>query len=430
MKKMHPAALAGIAVGLGFLLGTLILLCTGRNPLHMLRALFMGVSGINLARGSFNPRYIGEFAVQVLPILLTGLSVGFAFRAGLFNIGAEGQLMAGALAATAAALLLRLPAWIHLPLCLLAGLLGGGLWGAVPGALKAFFGIHEVVLTIMLNYSSLYLSNGVLLHLIGTLDRVKTKPFPASALLRSDFLSGITRGSRLNWGLIPAALAVLAYWLVMEKTSFGFGLRAAGFNKEAARAAGMPVRRDTVLSMSIAGAFAGLAGAVICLGTFGQGRVLPSFEQYGFDGIAVALVGANSAPGILLSALLFGALKTSGPLMQSASIPKEIGGIISSSIVLFVAMQHGIEVLAGRVARRRAGKGHGQASSQKLDQGEGGDSAGVAPARGHNRDEGGDSAGVAPARGHNRDEGGDSAGVAPARGHNRDEGGDSAGVAP
>jgi simple sugar transport system permease protein len=354
--KKRPVLVSLAAVGLGFAVGSIILLCTGRNPMAMFKALFMAVSGINLKTGSFNPRYIGEFVIQVLPILLTGLSVGFAFRTGLFNIGTEGQLMVGGLAATFVALFVKAPIAIHLPLAVLAAMAGGALWGAVPGFLKAFFNIHEVVVSIMLNYTALYFCNFSLLHLIGTVDRIKTKEFPASAVFRDQFLSSLTNGSRLNWAIVPAALAIVAYWFVMEKTSFGYGLRAVGFNKEAARAAGMRVRRDTVLSMAISGAFSGLAGAAICMGTFGLSRYLPGFEGYGLDGIAVALVGANAAPGILLSSLLFGMLKTAGPLMQSAQIPREIGGIISSSIVLFVAMKYGIELVAARSRRAAAAK--------------------------------------------------------------------------
>ncbi len=354
MKKNPQAAMVSlIAICGGFLLGSVILLATGRNPLDMLASLFFAVSGVNLAGPSFNARYIGEFIIQVLPIALTGLSVGFAFRTGLFNIGSEGQLMMGALGATMVALWVRAPAFIHIPLAFLAAFLAGALWGAIPGFLKARFNIHEVVVAIMLNYSALYFSNYFLLYVIGTVDKIKTSPFPASALLQHPLLSAISNGSRLNWGFIPVVLALLAYWFIINKTSFGYELRAVGFNKDAARAAGMSVNRDIVLSMAISGGFAGLAGAVICMGTFGLGRYLPSFEYYGFDGIAVALVGNNDALGILLSSMLFGMLKAAGPLMQSRSIPKEIGGIISSSIVLFVAMKRGIDYLLPKIIRRR-----------------------------------------------------------------------------
>lgn len=332
-----------LAVFLGFILGSLVVIITGKNPLMMFNAIIQGSTGINIARGGFNPRHIGELIIQAMPIILTGLCVGFAFRTGLFNIGAEGQLMVGSLAATAIALTVKAPSIIHVPLVLLAGMAAGAIWGAVPGFLKARFNVHEVVVTIMMNYIALHFNNWTILKVFGSVDRVKTAEFPATALLKDPWLAGITNGSRLNWGFIPVIIAVIAYWFIIEKTTFGYGLRAVGYNKDAAKYAGMKVERNMVLSMVIAGAFAGLAGAIITTGTFSFGRALPAAEGYGFDGIAVALVGMNKAPGILLAGLLFGVLKAAGPLMQSAGIPREIGGIIQASIVMFVAMKLGLE---------------------------------------------------------------------------------------
>lgn len=353
-KRLDKLLVPMLAALAGFLVGAVVIVITGKNPLLMFNAMIQGVTGLNIARGTFNARYIGEFIIQSMPIILTGLSVGFAFRTGLFNIGAEGQLMLGSLAATAVALLVKAPLYIHLPLVLLAGMLAGGLWGAVPGYLKARFNVHEVVVTIMLNYTALHLNNWAILNVLGAADRVKTAAFPASAVLKDRWLESISGGSRLNWGFVPVILAIAAYWFVIEKTTFGYGLRAVGFNKDAAKYAGMKVNRNIVLSMVIAGAFAGLAGAVITTGTFGFGRALSAAEGYGFDGIAVALVGATQAPGILLAGLLFGMLKSAGPLMQSQGIPKEIGGIIQASIVLFVAMKYGIERILGWLRARKS----------------------------------------------------------------------------
>lgn len=344
------------AVALGFLLGSIVVLITGKNPLMMFNAILQGLTGINLARGGFNPRHIGELVIQAMPIILTGLCVGFAFRTGLFNIGAEGQLMVGSLAATTVALTVQAPAILHVPLVLLAGMAAGAVWGAVPGFLKARFNVHEVVVTIMLNYIALHFNNWTILNVFGSVDRVKTAEFPASALLKDPWLESITNGSRLNWGFVPVIIAVVAFWFILEKTTFGYGLRAVGFNKDGARYAGMKVERNMVLSMVIAGAFAGLAGAIITTGTFSFGRALPAAEGYGFDGIAVALVGMNRAPGILLAGLLFGVLKSAGPLMQSAGIPREIGGIIQASIVMFVAMKLGLERILELARGRRAAK--------------------------------------------------------------------------
>ncbi|MDX9958783.1 MAG: ABC transporter permease [Spirochaetia bacterium] len=339
------------AVFLGFVVGAIVVLITGKSPLLMFNAMFQGVTGVNLLRGGFNPRLIGELVVQSMPIVLTGLSVGFAFRTGLFNIGAEGQLMVGALAATTVALTIKAPWIIHMPLVLIAGMAAGAVWGAIPGYLKARYNVHEVVVTIMLNYTALHFNNWTILNVFGSVDRVKTAGFPLSALLKDPRLEALTNGSRLNWGFVPAILAVVLFWFIIEKTTFGYSLRAVGFNKDAARYAGMKVDRNTVMSMVIAGAFAGLAGAIITTGTFSFGRALPAAEGYGFDGIAVALVGMNQAPGILLAGLLFGMLKAAGPLMQSQGIPREIGGIIQAAIVMFVAMKFGIERLlqAGRL---------------------------------------------------------------------------------
>lgn len=341
-----------LAVLLGFLTGALVIVVTGKSPLGMVQAMGRTLTGFDVTGASaYNPYYIGEFLLQSMPIILTGLSIGFAFRTGLFNIGAEGQLMVGSLAAVVVALQVDAPPLVHVLLCLLAAAAAGALWGAIPGYLKARFNVHEVVVTIMLNYVALHFSNWGYTTL-GTVDGVKTNEFPPSASLKSALLTAMTNGSRFNWGFLVVLLSLVAYWFVIEKTTFGFGLRAVGFNKDAARYAGMKVERNTVLSMIIAGAFAGLAGAVITLGTFNFGRVLPSMEGYGMDGIAVALVGGNAAPGILLSGLLFGMLKAAQPLMQTRGIPREISGIIQSSIVLFVAMSLGLETFLNFLRRK------------------------------------------------------------------------------
>lgn len=353
MRKKNALLIPLVAILGGFALGSLVIVATGRSPLAMFQSMLQGATGI-LPDGGFNPRYIGEFIIQAMPIMLTGLSVGFAFRTGLFNIGAEGQLMMGSVAATAVALWVPAPPFIHPILVLLAAAAAGGLWGAVPGWFKARFNIHEVVVTIMMNYIALFINNSMVLYVFGSYDRIKTALFPDSALLKSDWLTAITNGSRLNWGFVPVILSVFLFWFLIEKTTFGFSLRAVGFNKEGARYAGMRVERNIVMSMVIAGVFAGLAGAVLTTGTFNYGRVLPTMEGYGMDGIAVALVGGNAALGIFLSALLFGMLKAAQPLMQSQGVPKDIASIIQASIVLFIAMRLGIDYLISRLRRKQA----------------------------------------------------------------------------
>ena len=159
----------------------------------------------------------------------------------------------------------------------------------------------------------------------------------------------MTNHSRLHWGFILVLIAAFSFWFIIEKTTFGYELRAVGYNPSAAEYAGMKVKRNAALSMAIAGAYAGLAGVVIAIGTFGYGRVISSFENYGFDGIAVALVGGNTALGSIFGGLLFGSLKAAQPIMQSSGIPRDIAIIISSMIILFVAMQNGIKIVLNRM---------------------------------------------------------------------------------
>jgi simple sugar transport system permease protein len=350
-EKNFKIVVPVIAVLMAFVVGTLIMIMTGINPLEAFKAIVRAVSGMNLDKiGTdkfFNPNKIGEFITTMLPIILTGLSVAFAFRTGLFNIGAEGQLIMGAMAATVVSIVIEAPVYIHLPLVILASILAGALWGLIPGYLKAKFNMHEVVVTIMLNYTALYTSNLVLKSLPGS-STVKTVTSNPTGTLRSDFLSDITNGSRLHWGFVLVILAVFAFWYIIEKTTFGYELRAVGFNKEGARYAGMKVNMNIMYSMAIAGAFSGLAGAMISVGTFDYGRVIAAAEGYGFDGIAVALLGGNTALGTIFGGVLFGGLKSSQALMQSNGVPLEIAKIISSLMVLFVAMKFGIQELLKR----------------------------------------------------------------------------------
>ncbi|MCK8059749.1 MULTISPECIES: ABC transporter permease [unclassified Fusibacter] len=350
-EKNFKIVVPMIAVFSAFLVGTIIMLVTGENPLEAFKAILRAITGMNLDKiGTdkfFNSRMFGEFITTMLPITLTGLSVAFAFRTGLFNIGAEGQLMMGAMAATVVSILVKAPVFIHLPLVILASILAGALWGLIPGYLKAKFNMHEVVVTIMLNYTALYTSNLVLKALPGS-DSVKTVKSQVTGTLRSEFLSDLTNGSRLHWGFVLVIIAVFAFWYIIEKTTFGYELRAVGFNKEGARYAGMKVNLNIMYSMAIAGAFAGLAGAMISVGTFDYGRVIAASEGYGFDGIAVALLGGNTAIGTIFGGALFGGLKASQPLMQSNGVPLEIAKIISSLMVLFVAMKFGIQEILKR----------------------------------------------------------------------------------
>jgi simple sugar transport system permease protein len=332
-----------LVVLLGFLAGTIIVLAVGRNPGNMFAALMQAMTGWDLTRGVWNIRYVGEWLALSTPLILTGLSMGFAARAGLFNIGAEGQYIVGLTIAQFGALFLPQIPVLHVALCVLLAAMGAAIWGGIVGWLKARFNASEVVATIMLNYVAFYLSRWVTMAIPGA-NTYKTPNLPQSAQLDSGFLQSLTNGSNLNYGFFIALLSVLAYWWIMERTRLGFSLRATGLNRDAAQASGINANRSAVVSMAVAGAFAGLAGAVVALGSFNFGRVLSGLDNYGFNGIAVALVGNSTGMGIGLSGLLFGLLASGQPLMQSRGIPKEITLIISGLVVVFVSLRAGVRM--------------------------------------------------------------------------------------
>lgn len=332
-----------LVVLLGFLCGTILVLCVGRNPINMFKALLQSMTGYNASRGVWNVRYVGEWLNYSVPFILCGLCMAFAARAGLFNIGGEGQYIMGMTVAQLIAIFGPPVSVLHWLLAILGAILMGAVWGGIVGFLKARFEVSEVVATIMLNYIALYLSRIITLAIPGT-NTFRTPNFPETASLRTGFLTAISNNSSLNLGLFFAIICVVIYWFVMEKTNLGFALRATGFNKDSARYAGIPVVSSVVISMAIAGAFAGLAGGTVALGSFKYGRVISGMDNYGFTGIAVALVGNNTAVGTLLAGLLFGLLTASQTLMQSQGIPKEITFIIQGLIVVFIAIRTGVKM--------------------------------------------------------------------------------------
>ena len=350
------AAMSLIVVALGFLVGTVLVVSVGRDPANMYRAIVQVVTGLDLTRGTWNARYIGEWLVSSTPLVLCGLSMAFAARAGLFNIGAEGQYIVGLTVAQFCAFYLPPLPGLHWVLAVLLGMLAAAAWGGIVGFLKAKYAVSEVVATIMMNYIALYASRYLTMLIPGT-NTYKTPSFPATVRLSNAWLESITNRSRLNTGLFLMLASVLFFWFVMEKTRTGFALRATGFNKDAARCSGINVTRSTVLSMAISGAFAGLAGCVVALGSFGYGRVLAGLDNYGFNGIAVALVGNSTAPGTFLAGLLFGMLQSSQPLMQSRQIPKEVTYIISGLVVVFISLRAGFGLILEARAKQLARKG-------------------------------------------------------------------------
>ncbi|MDR1211692.1 MAG: ABC transporter permease [Spirochaetaceae bacterium] len=345
---------------LGFFVATVLVILVGRNPAGMYSAILQVVTGLSRNRQGqwiWNIRYVGEWLVISMPLILCGFSMGFAGRTGLFNIGAEGQYIAGLTAAQFVALYgPRIP-FLHWQLAVLAAVAAGAVWGGLVGFFKARFNMSEVVATIMMNYIALYGSRIFTMAIPGS-NTFRTPDFPDTAKLSSPLLENLTNGSRLNYGVYLTIIAILFFWLVMGKTRLGYSLRATGFNKDAARYGGISVNSSITTAMAIAGAFAGLAGAIVSTGSFNYGRVLGGQDGYGFDGIAVALVGNSTAAGTALSGLLFGMLKSAQPLMQSRQIPKEITSIIQGLVVVFISLRAGVKIIMEWQMKEKAKKGN------------------------------------------------------------------------
>ncbi|MDR3170599.1 MAG: ABC transporter permease [Treponema sp.] len=351
------AMISVAVVILGFLVGTVLILIVGRNPGGMYQAILQVVSGWDLRRGTQNMRYIGEWLVASMPLILCGFSMAFAARTGLFNIGAEGQYVAGITAAQFVAFYGPPVSVLHWVLAVLAALLAGAVWGGIVGFFKARFNVSEVVATIMMNYIAQYASRYLTMGIPGA-NTFQTPPFPRTVRLSSPFLESITNGSRLNYGLYLTIAAIFFFWIIMGKTRLGYSLRATGLNKDAAKYGGISVNASITCAMAISGAFAGLAGAIVSLGSFSAGRVLAVQDGYGFDGIAVALVGNSTAWGTALAGLLFGMLKSAQPLMQSRQIPKEITSIIMGLVVVFISLRAGVRIIVDWQMKEKARKGN------------------------------------------------------------------------
>ncbi|MGX9133723.1 ABC transporter permease [Rummeliibacillus sp. JY-2-4R] len=343
-KRMTNFLVPIVSILLGLIVGAIVMSVSGFSPVDGYIALWNGVFG-----DSYN---MGETIRQITPYVFAGLAVAFAFRTGLFNIGVEGQLIVGWLAAAYVGYAVDLPKIIHIPLALLAAAVAGGLWAFIPGLLKAKLQVHEVIVTIMMNYIALYVVNAVITTLSGGGE--KTDKIHESASLRSPFFESITQFSRMHWGFVIAILAVIVMWFILEKTTRGFELKAVGFNQHASEYSGMSVSKNIVLAMVISGMFAGLGGAMEALGTFGNMTKMTGFTGIGFDGIAVALLGANQPFGVLLGAILFGSLKNGGLNMPNeAGIPVEIVSIVTALIIFFVASGYIIRVALERLSKKK-----------------------------------------------------------------------------
>jgi general nucleoside transport system permease protein len=367
-----PIVTAFVAFLIG---GLVVLVTTGKNPLSTYRAIFNG-SGLNWlfpwvhgAARTSAAIDLQETLLLTIPLILTGIAVAFAFRCGLFNIGGQGQYIVGIVLGTQTAVWFSgLQPAVHILLSITAAAVGGALWGGIAGFLRATVGAHEVISTIMLNWIAIWVAS----YLIGFGGPLQDKsaselpvsrPISAGAHLPVFWGSPILQG--LDIGFFIALGALVVYWLLISRTTLGFEVRAVGFNAESARYGGINVPRNYFLAMAIAGGFAGIAGAMDVLGW--QFRLdittVSTGSQLAFTGIAVALLGRNSAIGMFFAALLFGSLVngTSSRNLDPSVFPPELAGnltrIIQGLVILFV----GADVLVLYIwnARRRLGRGPG-----------------------------------------------------------------------
>jgi simple sugar transport system permease protein len=290
-----------------------------------------------LVEGSVgSPNAISETLLQATPLIFAALAVALGFRSGLFNIGAEGQLYLGAAFAIYVGFALTgLPTVIHLPLALIAGVLGGALWGFIPGLLKARTGAHEVITTIMLNYIAYrlidWLLNQPFFQREGRSDQISKIVEPSAMLPR------LLEGLRVHWGLVLAlAAAAFVSWLLFRSTK-GFEFRAVGLNPSAARYAGINISWTVILTMMISGGLAGLAGATVMLGS--THTLTPGFSPgWGFDAIALALLGGSRPLGVIFASLLFGALRAGAtPMQLNTDIPIDLVVIVQALVIMFIA---------------------------------------------------------------------------------------------
>ena len=325
-----------ISVVIAFLIGAILIAMTGASVTDAYYAMFRGA--IVDPQASTFVRTIKPLMDSVyfaIPLIISGLGLAFGFRAGLFNIGGKGQMIAGALAAVWVGFSLSLPPVVHTLVALTAAIAAGAAWGGIAGLLKAKTGANEVIVTIMLN-SIATLALGYVLSQKAWQKPNSNQPITPNVADSAALAKLMSGPIKLHWGLIVALVALAVFWFLMERSTLGFHIRAVGANAAAARTAGISVERITAVTMMFSGAFLGLAGANEALGTLGYvSRDVAG--SIGFDAITVALLGRNKAWGTFGAGLLFGAFKAGGYAMQAKDVPIDMILILQAVIVLLIA---------------------------------------------------------------------------------------------
>jgi general nucleoside transport system permease protein len=331
VRALYSLGIPLLAVFTALVLGAAIIAVTRGDVLKAYQGLWEGSLG--------RPQSISESLVWATPYIFGGLAVALAFKAGLFNIGVEGQIALGSLASVYVGYAVKEVAFpLHVILAIAAGCVAGGLWGALPGFLKARTGAHEVIVTIMLNYIAIQMTS----FLVGG-PMKDPNPLIANAqtpkILQSARLPPLLPDPifRVHWGIVIAVIAAVCVWWLLYKSTLGFEIRTIGANAQAARYAGIAVGRTMVIAMALSGALAGLGASLEVVG-LNFYHTAGFSVGYGFDSIAVALLGRSDPFGVIPSAMLFGALRAGASRMQFLSqIPIDIINVIQALVLIFVA---------------------------------------------------------------------------------------------
>jgi general nucleoside transport system permease protein len=337
------------AVVAALLLIGVLIFSLGKSPLEAYKALFVGAFGTLYDTATSLTR--------ATPLILVGLGAAFAIRGSVFNIGGEGQIAIGGLAATIVGIYLKgLPAYIHLPLALLAGFIGGGIWGAIPGYFYAKRGTNLIITTIMMNEIAL----GIIQMMVKGPIQEPPGNYPQSAqVLPTAVLPNILHGTVLHAGFILAIVIAIVLYIILFHTPLGYEVRAVGENAVGARHAGINIFGTRVLLMVIAGGLAGLAGASEILGS--QLRLRPAFlPNYGYEALAVAMLGQTNPLGVFISGILFGALKAgAGSMQRATNLPMNLITVVSGGIILFVVIAKIMNKLPRYLAKKSTTDGTG-----------------------------------------------------------------------
>ena len=291
-----------------------------------------------------NAKSLSYSVVYATPLIILGLSVAFSFRTGVFNIGAEGQFVVGSMAACVVGILVPAPAIVLVPLCMLASAVAGAVWGMIVGILKVKWGINEVLSMIMFNWIAFYLSNYIAglpaIKSDGNAEATKNVQEAAMILLPKSVISKLGLCNSANWGIFVAILLSIFCYVVIEKTTLGFSLKAVGSNRDAAEYAGINVNRAVLTALGISGAMGGIAGAMNLLGMGQRISIFTAQESYGFQGIIAALIGNSNPLGVFFGGLFYGAIKYGGSRLNLIGAPSEVVNVIMGTVVFFIAISH------------------------------------------------------------------------------------------